>query len=43
MQYERPTVEDYGSLVEITAGLNDGDYTDRDFPIMTPRAILTFS
>ncbi len=43
MQYESPAIEDFGSLVEITAGLNDGEFTDADFPIHTPRNIITFS
>jgi hypothetical protein len=43
MRYESPVIEDFGSLTEITAGQSDGDHTDRAFPILTPRALLTFS
>ena len=43
VQYETPEVEDFGKLEELTAGQQDGDYTDRDFPILTPRPLLTFS
>ncbi len=43
MQYETPTIEDFGKLEELTAGQMDGDYTDRDFPVMTPKRDLTFS
>ncbi len=43
MSYETPTIEDFGTLAELTAGQSDGDYTDRAFPIMTPRSALTFS
>jgi hypothetical protein len=43
MAYEAPAVVDYGTLAELTAGQSDGDYTDRDFPVNTPRDDLTFS
>ncbi len=43
MNYEAPTIEDFGTLAELTEGQADGDYTDRAFPIMTPRSDLTFS
>ncbi len=43
MQYQAPSIEDFGSLAELTAGQSDGDFTDRDFPILTPRFLLTFS
>ena len=43
MQYETPTIEDFGQLTELTAGQMDGDYTDRDFPVNTPKRDLTFS
>ena len=43
MTYETPTVVDYGTLVQMTAGQSDGDYTDRDFPVNTPKRDLTFS
>jgi hypothetical protein len=43
MAYETPKVVDYGTLVQLTAGQADGDFTDRDFPSNTPRGDLTFS
>jgi hypothetical protein len=43
MTYEKPEVQDYGSLAELTAGQSDGQFTDRDFPVNTPRDELTFS
>ena len=43
MQYETPKIEDFGKLEELTAGQSDGDYTDRDFPVNTPKRDLTFS
>src|SRR3954468_21031263 len=41
--YEIPTVTDYGNLTEITAGMSDGNFTDRSFPVNTPKRDLTFS
>jgi hypothetical protein len=43
MQYEAPKIVDYGTLVELTAGGVEGDFTDRAFPDNTPRDDLTFS
>ena len=43
MQYEAPTVEDFGKLAELTAGQQDGNFTDRFFPVNTPKRDLTFS
>jgi hypothetical protein len=43
MAYEAPHVTDYGTLVELTAGQTDGNFTDADFPAHTPKADLTFS
>lgn len=43
MTYEAPKVTDYGTLVQLTAGNMDGDFTDRDFPVHTPKQDLTFS
>lgn len=43
MTYETPEITDYGTLVELTAGQMDGNFTDRDFPVDTPRDELTFS
>jgi hypothetical protein len=43
MQYESPEVVDYGTLIELTAGQADGNFTDRAFPENTPTRDLTFS
>ena len=43
MTYEKPKVSDYGTLASLTAGQQDGNFTDRDFPVNTPRDELTFS
>lgn len=43
MSYDGPAIQDFGSLAELTAGQSDGDFTDRDFPVLTPRFLLTFS
>ncbi len=43
MTYEKPEVLDYGTLTSLTAGQEDGNFTDRDFPVNTPRDEITFS
>jgi hypothetical protein len=43
MEYEAPKVVDYGTLAHLTAGQSDGSFTDRDFPVHTPKKDLTFS
>jgi hypothetical protein len=43
MEYQAPKVSDYGDLTEITAGQSDGDFTDAQFPVQTPKRDLTFS
>jgi hypothetical protein len=43
MPYEKPEVQDYGSLAELTAAQQTGNFTDRDFPRGTPKDDLTFS
>jgi hypothetical protein len=43
IQYEAPKITDYGSLVELTAANQDGDFTDKSFPVHTPKKDLTFS
>jgi hypothetical protein len=43
MKYQGPAVVDYGTLVELTAAQQDGEFTDRDFPVHTPKQDLTFS
>lgn len=41
--YEKPTVADYGSLLELTAASMTGNSTDAVFPAHTPRGSITFS
>lgn len=41
--YEAPHVQDYGDLVELTAGAADGESLDASFPVATPKRDLTFS
>jgi len=41
--FEKPVIHDFGSLVEITAMMSDGDKTDAAFPQGTPKGDLTFS
>jgi hypothetical protein len=41
--YEAPKVTDYGDLADLTGGSHDGDFTDADFPVHTPKKDLTFS
>jgi hypothetical protein len=43
MTYEAPQVKDYGTLVQLTAGQTSGNFTDKDFPVHTPKQDLTFS
>lgn len=43
MTYQAPQIVDHGTLVELTAAQQDGNYTDRDFPVNTPKQDLTFS
>ena len=43
MEYEAPKVVDYGTLADLTDGQSDGNFTDRDFPVHTPKKDLTFS
>jgi hypothetical protein len=43
MDYQPPTIADYGTLVGLTAATQNGDYTDKDFPVHTPKKDLTFS
>ncbi len=43
IEYESPTVVDYGDLIELTAAGTDGDCLDADFPAGTSRGKLTFS
>jgi hypothetical protein len=41
--YEKPKVEDYGDLKDLTAGAKTGQFTDAAFPTKTPKNLLTFS
>jgi len=41
--FEAPVVKDYGTLVELTATMTDGEQLDAAFPSGTPRGDLTFS
>jgi hypothetical protein len=43
MSYTTPQIVDLGDLKDITAGQQDGDFTDRAFPVNTPKSDLTFS
>ncbi|MEA2399509.1 MAG: hypothetical protein QOK25_3065 [Thermoleophilaceae bacterium] len=43
MSYEPPQVLDFGRLVDLTAGQQNGNFTDRAFPTDTPKKDLTFS
>jgi hypothetical protein len=42
-EYETPRIEDHGDLAELTAGNSTGEYTDKAFPVHTPKKDLTFS
>jgi hypothetical protein len=42
-EYEVPSVVDYGSLRELTAGQQGPNALDATFPVGTPRGDLTFS
>ncbi len=42
-EYETPRIEDHGDLAELTAGSANGESTDANFPIHTPKKDLTFS
>jgi hypothetical protein len=41
--YETPTIEDHGDLAELTAGNASGEFTDKTFPVHTPKKDITFS
>jgi len=43
MEYQKPHVVDHGKLTDVTASQTEGDRTDRDFPVGTPKGDLTFS
>lgn len=41
--YEAPKLQEIGSVHELTLGNLDGENTDQDFPVNTPKRNLTFS
>jgi hypothetical protein len=43
LEYEKPTVVDYGELAELTAGTTTGSKLDHYAPTGTPFTALTFS
>jgi hypothetical protein len=43
VDYDTPAVIDYGTLTDLTAAQQTGNFTDRDFPVHTPKDDLTFS
>ncbi len=42
-QYEAPALTVVGTFEEITQGSSDGNFTDKLFPVDTPKPQLTFS
>ena len=43
LDYETPKLTEIGSFEEVTQGLDDGNFTDANFPTDTPKPDLTFS
>jgi hypothetical protein len=43
IEYEKPTVVDYGELTELTAAAGSMQHLDHSFPTNTPFTELTFS
>lgn len=43
VEYEAPRIEDHGDLAELTAGTSSGEFTDKAFPVHTPKKEITFS
>ncbi len=43
VDYEKPTIRDYGNLAQLTAGAHNGNFLDATFPVHTPKSALTFS
>ncbi len=43
VEYEKPTVVDYGDFAELTAGSASGGVTDATIPAGTPFSSITFS
>jgi hypothetical protein len=41
--YETPQIADHGDLTQLTAGYKEGEETDHEFPIKTPKKDLTFT
>jgi hypothetical protein len=42
-KYEPPAITELGTIVEMTRGNIDGEFTDAAFPAGTPRGELGFS
>jgi hypothetical protein len=41
--FETPVIRDFGSLVDLTVMMSDGERTDATFPQGTPKGDITFS
>lgn len=41
--YTTPKLINHGDVEVLTQGSKDGDLTDKDFPVKTPKKDLTFS
>lgn len=41
--YVKPQLTVHGDVEVLTKGNVDGDFTDKDFPVDTPKSELTFS
>jgi hypothetical protein len=42
-EYSAPTLTVYGDATQLTQGHVPGNYTDKTFPVNTPKKDLTFS
>lgn len=41
--YTTPKLTNHGDVEVLTRGSSDGDFTDKDFPVKTPKKDLTFT
>ena len=41
--YQAPTLAVHGDVEKVTLGTQNGNFTDKKFPINTPKPELTFS
>ena len=41
--YQAPTLSVHGDVANVTQGTSNGNFTDKKFPINTPKPQLTFS